>query len=323
MLRSIASYAPADLISHFLQERPFSHRKLTCHTSLAMDRNHSSFAITSDEHTKKDLSPLRSSLRTQDAMPELRRFEFGELPPELRLRIYRILLVDYNSVRKFDNLHGTQVSEKRNGVGSGNSSDDQTDTQSDDSSDEDDDDDDSQDESTIAWLRIHPQPIFPQHIYRRFSLYPGILRTNKLIHKEASAVLYGENPFSWCASALLRMPVWHLADPSRTFVPQHYSCLITKMHLFVDLRISKRVMSIIPYGFCIIELNLKDFSSSFARNNLKVLKVDIRHPRFWLERTVTGAVLEKRKSDLQRCLAPLRMIRAGRVSFSCNGARLI
>lgn len=292
-----------------------------------MDRNLCSCTATSDEHTKKDLLPQRSPLRTQDAM---RRLEFGKLPPELRLRIYRILLLDYNCVRKFDNLHGSKVSEKRISVSSGKSGDDQIDTQSDDSSeedesnsDEDDDGDDSQDESTIAWLRIHPQPLFPQRIYRRFSLYPAILRTNKLIHKEASAVLYGENPFSWCASALIRMPVWHLADPSKTFLPQHYSCLITKMHLFVDLRITKRIMSMVPYGFAIMELNLKDFSSSFARNNLKVLKVDIRHPRFWLERTVTGAVLEKRKSALQRCLAPLRMIRAGRVSFHCNGARLI
>ena len=285
-----------------------------------MDRNHSSCAITSDERTSKDLSPLGSPLHTQDTMPRLRRFQFEELPPELRLRIYRILLVDYNCVRKFDNLHS---------VGSGESSDDQTDTESDDSSDEDeinsdedDDDDDSQDESTIAWLRIHPQPLFPQIIYRRFSLYPNILRSNNLIHKEASAVLYGENPFSWRASALNRMPVWHLADLSKPFLPQHYSCLITKMHLFVDLRITKKVMSIMPYGLCIMELNLKNFSSSFARNNLKVLKVDIRHPRFWLERTVTGAVLEKRKIDLQRCLAPLRTTRAGMVSFYRNGARL-
>ena len=218
----------------------------------------------------------------------------------------------------------------RSAWGSGNSSDDQTDTHSDgssdeddDSSDKDDDDDDSQDESTVAWLRIHPQPLFPQHVYRRFSLYPGILRTNKLIHKEASAVLYGENPFSWCANGLIRMPVWHLSDLSKPFLPRHYSCLITKMHLFVDLRITKRVISMVPYGFAIMELNLKDFSSSFARNNLKILKVDIRHPRFWQERTVTGAVLEKRKSALQKCLAPLGMIRAGRVSFHCNGARLI
>lgn len=270
-------------------------------------------------------------------MSGLRRFEFGELPAELRLRIYRLLLVDYDCVRKFDNLHGSAVSRKRISSGSGSNSDDQTENRSDDSSDDEDEDDDeddededdedddydSQDESTNAWPRVHPQPLFPQRFYRRFSLYPAILRSNKLIHKEASAVLYGENPFSWSASALSRKPVWHLADNRRTFLPQHYSCLITKMHLFVDLRITRSIMSITPYWFPIMELNLKAFSSSFEPNNLKFLKVDIRHPRFWLERTVTGAVLEKRKGALQRCLAPLRMIRASMVSFERTVARLI
>lgn len=248
-------------------------------------------------------------------MSGLRKFEFGGLPPKLRLRIYRILLVDYNCVQRFDDLHGSRVSGNHISEGSGSSSDDQTETQSDDSSSEEDDDEDSQDEGTIAWLRIHPHPLFPQHIHRRFPLHPGILRTNKLIHKEASAVLYGENPFSWCASALIRMPVWHMADPRKTFLPRHYSCLITKMHLFVDLRITVKKESLAPYNFSIMEENLKDFSSTFAPNNLKVLKVDIRHPRFWLERTVTSTIFEKRKSALQRCLAPLRMTRAGRVSF--------
>lgn len=298
-----------------------------------MDRDCSSCAVIFDEQTNKDLSPVGFTLHKQDAMSELRRFEFGKLPAEMRLRIYKLLLVDYDCIRKFDRLHGSTVSGKRINAGSGNSSDDQAKTLSDDSSvedddednydddtdqnneeeenddddtdqnddeddDDDDDDDDSQDKSTYPWLRFHSQPLFPQQLYRRFSLYPGILRSNKLIHNEASAVLYGKNPFSWCASALIRMPVWHLANNSQVSLPQHYSCLITRMHLFVDLRITRKVMSITPYWFQIMEHNLVEFGFSFAPNNLKVLKVDIRHPRFWLERTVTGAVLEKRKGAL-------------------------
>lgn len=247
---------------------------------------------------------MGATLRAQDAMSGLRNLEFEGFPPELRLRIYRLLLVDYVSVAKFDKLHKEdQSSSKTDETSSANSS----------PSEGDDDEGTHDNKYYVRPNRIRPQPLFRRLFNRRFPLFPAILRVNKLMHNEASVVLYGENAFLWLVHGIKRISMWHLLESGKTFLPRHYSRLITKIYLPVDMEFPVRVGS--SDGFPIVEDNLKDVSTKLALNDLRFVKVNAFYPLFWLERTVTRTVLEERKSAVQRCLAPLRMIRAGRVSF--------
>ena len=247
-------------------------------------------------------------------MSGLRTLEFTGFPPELRLRIYRLLLVNYVSVARFDDWHNEadedQSSSKteKTGLTSG----------SDDSLNEGDDDEESNDETGYAWSIRTPQPLVRRLNDRRFPLFPPILRSNKLIHMEASVVLYGENVFSWLVhsdrrTAMWHLPKWHLPNSGKIFLPRHYSRLITKIRLLVDIECSGPLGS--PDDFPVVEGNLSNVSTELALNELRFVKVDVFYPPFWLERTVTSTVLRKRRNAVQKCLAPLRTIRADRVSF--------
>lgn len=265
------------------------------------DDNQPTSAVISKKQTQKDHSLVGATLRTQDALSGLRSLEFEGFPPELRLQIYRLLLVDYVSVARFDDLHNeTDNTDSAKG--------------NDDRPTEGDDDEESNDETDYAWSkRIRPQPLFDRLYDRRFPLFPAILQSNKLVHREASAVLYGDNAFSWLVHGVRRTTMWHLPNSGKTFLPRHYSRLITKIRLLVDIEFSGPLGS--PDDFPVVEGNLSEVSTKLALNDLRFVKVDVFYPRFWLERTVTSTVLEKRKSAVQRCLAPLRMVRADRVSF--------
>ena len=286
-----------------------------------MDNDQPPQTITCEDRNQKRHSSIITTLRTQETSSRLRDFVFEDLPPELRLQIYRLLLVHFSCVQSFDKLHMSKDSEKINDTGSSDGRDHQAVVGSDDtSSSEEDDDEDIQEKRMAVWLRFPRRSLFLQHLHPPFPLFPGILQSSKLIHKEASAVLYGENAFSWYTNDLISREMWYLLRDAEDFtafesLPQHYSCLITKMHLFVDLRTGESLTSVTPYDFPIIEDNIKEVSSRLALRNLSFLKVDIRYPRLWLRRTVTGTVLERRKSAVQRCLAPLKKVPTSKVSL--------
>lgn len=284
---------------------------------LAVDDNQPSYTVTSKKQIQRDHPPVGATLRTQDAMSGLRSLEFEGFPPELRLRIYRLMLVDYVSVARFDDLHNDadedQSSSETDKTGSTNGSDD--------SASEGEFEEGSNDEKVYAWSkRVRPQPLFDRLYDRRFPLFPAILQSNKLIHREASVVLYGENAFSWLVHGVRRTTMWHLPNSSNTFLPRHYSRLITKIRLLVDIEFSGPLGS--PDDFPVVKSNLSEVSTELALNDLRFVKVDVFYPRFWLERTVTSTVLEKRKSAVQRCLTPLRMVRARGFSMEHSDAML-
>lgn len=66
-------------------------------------------------------------------------------------------------------------------------------------------------------------------------MYPEIMRTNKMIHKEAAAVLYGDNWFAWSLDGLTYQPMWTWPNLEKHYCPRRYSRLITKMSLVVSV----------------------------------------------------------------------------------------
>ena len=199
----------------------------------------------------KDHSLEAAALRTQIAKSKMRSFEFEELPPTVRDRIYRGLLLKPIAFND-------QLAESYDG---------------------------EPDALSNSDLSIFIGEGDNQ-------MHPEIMRTNKKIHKEAAAVLYGENTFEWSLYGHEYLPMWYLMQDTPTVCPRYYSRLITKLRLDISTR-----------GDDHAPKNIQHACKVLALNDFKTLKVNFYHPgsrwKLWYE---------------ERCLKPLKRCRAEKVS---------
>ena len=100
-----------------------------------------------------------------------------------------------------------------------------------------------------------------------------IMRTNKTIHNEAAAVLYGENWFPWSLYGDQYRPMWRFPEGERILCPRRYSRLITKMHLIISTRGDENDPTQSDAIFWITRY-LKSTCKAFTLNDFKILKVD-------------------------------------------------
>ena len=213
-------------------------------------------------------------MRTQKSNPEPRSFEFEELPPTVRHRIYEELLL----VPKCND-----------------------------------------EESAIRWINEHAElgcrteglmvEICEDGAY---GIYPEIMSTNKKIHEEAPAVLYGENWFTWCIHSIEEEgPMWqNLGWNSFLYLPR-CSRLIAKMRLVVSFEgteFSWRANPISERHFWITK-NLQNVCKVLSLNDLKFLKVEYFNDLGWH----CGS---SRRGLGEPCLEPLKKLRAERVSVA-------
>ena len=135
----------------------------------------------------KDHALEAVELRTRSAKPGLRGFEFEKLPRTVRHQIYRELLlkpVDDDSAAEDDGDSYASEHDKLS--------------------------------ERIEGLMVDIGEGDNQ-------MHPEIMRTNKKIHDEASAVLYGENWFTWSLYGDKYRPIWRWPDFGKTECPRHSS----------------------------------------------------------------------------------------------------
>lgn len=126
-----------------------------------------------------------------------------------------------------------------------------------------------------------------------YAMHTEIMRTNKKIHEEAAAILYGENWFTESFFGIDYQPLWMGPYREKALCPRHYSRLITKLCLVVTTR-----------GDDWTTMNVSHASKTLTLNNLKILKVDFYN----------GIGFGKGYYG-QRCLEPLKKCRAEKVSL--------
>lgn len=100
-------------------------------------------------------------------------------------------------------------------------------------------------------------------------MHPEIMRTNKKIHQEAAAILYGEN---WVTEDILEIKKQPIRGVNRC--PRHYSRLVTRMRLIVSTR---GEVDSLAEAFALFwtTTNLKQICKVLSLNDVKILKVDI------------------------------------------------
>ena len=154
-------------------------------------------------------------------MSEARGLVFEEFPTEIRLIIYRLLLVNEEANEEFDRLcqvtrTSCQPQAERNAIYQRLDSFGVY--------------DDRKAETDRVDLQVEQAK---RELWKPSVLHPAILRANKLIHEEAAQVLYGANVFKRLAIGGTTSDTAHWM---KTRIPQHYSCLITKLHFTVQDR---------------------------------------------------------------------------------------
>ena len=226
----------------------------------------------------KDHPLEAAALRTQSAKCVLRSFEFEKLPPTVRHKIFRELLLkpqrlDIQIEESYSSEHeelGDRIEGIMVEIGEGDN-----------------------------------------------QMHPEIMCTSKKIHKEAAAVLYGENWFTWSIYGMGYVPMWHTLDRLYTpytplskppECPRHYSRLITKMRLEVSTRGDEHDPTQADAIFW-TTMNLQHACKVLSLNDFKILKVD-----FWngLGRRHGGSARTGYYGE--RCLEPLKRCRAEKVS---------
>lgn len=188
----------------------------------------------------KDHPLEAAALRTQSAKPRLRNFVFEELPPAARRRIYRALLL------------------KREEVG------DRGVSQS---------DDDSYVSEHGKWSDLLVELMIEIGEWDN-QMHPEIMCTNKRIHEEAAAVLYGENWFTWTLCGAGHQPMWTWPLDKKSRCPPHYSRLVTKMCLVIETMGDEDDPAGADDAIYWTTTNIDDACRNFALNDFEILKVD-------------------------------------------------
>lgn len=182
----------------------------------------------------KDHPLEASALSTQIAKPELRGFEFEELPSTVRHRVYReLLLKPRQSDFERENFYSNEHQELTYRV-----------------------------ESLMITIGEGDN-----------QMHPEIMRTNKKIHEEAAAVLYGENWFEWSVLGMGYEAMWHWPYQKKAVCSRRYSRLITKMRLLVNTRGDDNDPTQADAIFWTTD-NLKGVCKVLSLNDFKILKVD-------------------------------------------------
>lgn len=266
-------------------------------------------------------------------MSTLRPLKFEGFPPEIRLKVYRLLLIDEDSNLRLDRSMSTnQISLDENddsdpkSLESESSDTDQTENGSESADEEDDDesgdaeedeededqvesdDETSQAESANMEFRS-PKDFLNDYTPKAtwcYMLFPAILRTNSLIHGEAEDVLYKENAFSCYVDGFRLGRLSLLGDRFTTEVAKHHHRLIAKMHIEVGFTNSPEcILDDIAGRMKATKSSLQQFCAIFANNKFQQVSIDyFQYPK-----------LEETEFDHQRCLEPLKGIRAAKVSI--------
>lgn len=217
--------------------------------------------------------PLEAAvLRMQSAKPRLRTFKFEELPFAARHGIYKELLLklkDHNDDEPAEDDNDSYASEH------GKLS------------------------ERIENLRIEIGEGDNQ-------MHPEIMRTNKKIHDEAAAVLYGENWFTWSVYGMDWSPMWQDTPSDKKLCPRRYSRLITKMRLSISTcgDANDPTQGDALYW---TTTNLQSTCKILTLNNFEILLVDFFNALGY-RHGGSGHYGE-------RCLEPLKKCRAKKVSL--------
>ena len=182
----------------------------------------------------KDHPLEAAALRRQSAKPELRGFVFENLPPTVRHRIYRELLLrpkqyDFGSADWYPSEHD-RLSARTEGL----------------------------------LIEIGTGP---------YEIYTEIMCTNGNIHEEAAAVLYGENWFEWSVYGMQYQAMWHWPWQKTFVCSRRYSRLIKKMCLIVNTRGDENDPTQADAIFW-TSTNLQRVCKVLTLNDFKILKVD-------------------------------------------------
>ena len=141
-------------------------------------------------------------------------------------------------------------------------------------------------------------------------LDPSILRTNKKIHDEAAAILYGENFFSWHLRGDRPRKLWHWGSRlDGTYIPRRYSRLMTKVHLhvtFVGVSSDPSDQAVMN-AFYQLQENIAHACGKLALNDLTKLKISYVN--------VYRRRLEGRRDVGEDCLEILMKLRSSKVSL--------
>lgn len=266
-------------------------------------------------------------------MSTLRPLKFEGFLPEIRLKIYRLLLINEDSNLRFDRSMSTnQISLDENddsdpkSLESESSDTHQTENGSESSDDRDDDEtggpeedeededqgesDDETSQAEIADMEFHSlEDFLNDHTPNAswcYMLFPAILRTNSLIHGEAEDVFYKENAFSCYVDGFGLGRLSLLGDSRTTEVAEHHRRLIAKMHIEVGFTDSPEcILDDIAGRMKATKSSLQQFCAIFANNRFQQVSIDyFQYPE-----------LEETEFDHQRCLEPLKGIRVAKVSI--------
>ena len=190
--------------------------------------------------------PVKAVFRSKNANPNLRSFVFEELPFKVRRRIFRELLL---KPREFDVEMPI-----------------------------------FDDECLVLDALV--DDLLVDIGGEEYYMNAEIMRTNKKIHNEAAAVLYGENWF-----------IWRI----RTKCPRRYRRLITKMRLVIEILDFPKTKN----RFWWISRSIQSLCKVFSSNDFKVLVVDY-----------TDCMdFQMRAQGRVSCLEPLQQCRAQKVSI--------
>ena len=148
-------------------------------------------------------------------------------------------------------------------------------------------------------------------------LHPGILRTNKKIHTEASKVLYGENIWFWSIHGLHTQKLWHFMDHKETQIARRYSRLIT--HLFLDINFKgddgDPSISAVYKAFDITKANVDNAATKLRLNDLKVLNVEFTNSYTGGPTMGFSGRFGNKPYVGTNCLEALKKVRAAKVSY--------
>ena len=191
----------------------------------------------------KDHHLEAAALRLQIAKAKLRSFVFEELPPTVRHRIYRELLL---RPREWDNESEPSDLSEREG------------------------------------LRYRIEGLMIDFLDDNHRMHPEIMRTNKRIHEEAATVLYGENWFAWNIYGFRYVPMFHrgMDQCHATLCPRRYSRLITKVSLSVNVRGSEWDQTLAEIFVC-IDKSLEHACKVLSLTDLKILMVNFYNSLSW------------------------------------------
>ena len=174
-----------------------------------------------------DLLLQAAAILADRERPNLRNFLFEELPFEVRRRIFRELLLKPRECDTEDSGYDDECAALNALVGD-------------------------------LWIYIGKET---------YHMHPRIMRTNTKMHKEAAAVLYGENWFAWSI---------------RTRCARHYVRLITRMRLGIEVMDFPSPDN----RFRFISHSVQRLCETLCLNDFKVLIVDYEdhhdsHMRQW------------------------------------------